>query len=145
MSCGIVYPVRFGSLLTVPLYASRVRAGFPSPADDYIERGLDFNEYLVAHPAATFCLRVSGDSMIGARIFSGDIIVVDRSLQPRNGSIVVAVVDGELTVKRLQKTADGRMGLVSENPLYPPVVLTDEGGFTIWGVVSSVIRRMDRP
>lgn len=133
-------PVAARTTLAVPLYGERVRAGFPSPADDYIEQQLDFNEYLVRHPAATFCVRVAGDSMLGAGIFPGDLLVVDRALEPAAGSIVVAVVDGELTVKRLVR-AGGGMRLVAENPAYPPLAFTAEGGFEVWGVVSHVVRR----
>ena len=89
----------------LPLYASKVQAGFPSPADDFMEGRLDLNQHLVKHPTATFFVRVSGDSMIEAGIHPDDILVVDRSLEPRHGKIVIAALDGELTVKRLHKTS----------------------------------------
>jgi DNA polymerase V len=125
----------------VTLFAESVSAGFPSPADDHSDGGLDFNHYLIKHPAATFCLRVSGDSMTGAGIHSGDLLVVDRSLEPLAGRIVVAAINGELTVKRLMQQ-QGRMVLMAENPHYPPIVLNaDVDDVTVWGVVTYVIHK----
>ena len=89
--------------LALPLFSSTIAAGFPSPADDYLERDLDLNEYFVKHETATYYLRVSGDSMENAGIRHNDLLVVDKSLEARDGSIVVAVIDGELTVKRLRR------------------------------------------
>jgi len=127
------------SACPLPLYSARIRAGFPSPADDDLEGTLDLNEHLVRHPAATFFVRVQGDSMIGAGIHHGDLLVIDRALEPRSGSIVVAVVDGELTVKRLH-LEDGRVALVAENPAYPPLVLSEGQTLHIWGVVAHAVR-----
>lgn len=124
--------------LELPLYATKVAAGFPSPADDYVEGQLDLNSHLVKHPAATFFVRVAGDSMIGAGIHPGDILVVDRSLEPVNGKIVIAVLNGELTVKRLRRR-DGVVCLVAENEHYPRIPIHEETDFMIWGVVTSVI------
>lgn len=121
-----------------PLYESRVSAGFPSPADDYIEAKLDLNQYLVKHPAATFFVRVEGDSMIGAGIFPEDILVVDRSLTPKDGKIVIAVINGELTVKRL-KQARNKVVLMPENDAFSPIEITEEMNFSIWGVVTAVV------
>ena len=115
-------------------FTSRVEAGFPSPADDYLEGTLDLNEHLIRHPAATFFLRVSGDSMTGAGIYPGDILIVDRSLTPADGRIVIAAVDGELTVKRLHRRR-GRIRLVPENPRYPTIEITAEQELRVWGVV----------
>ena len=115
-------------------FTSRVEAGFPSPADDYLEGTLDLNEHLIRRPAATFFLRVSGDSMTGAGIYPGDILIVDRSLTPADGRIVIAVVDGELTVKRLSRQ-HGRIRLLPENPRYPPIEITAEQDLRVWGVV----------
>ncbi len=115
-------------------FTSRVEAGFPSPADDYLEGTLDLNEHLIRRPAATFFLRVSGDSMTGAGIYPGDILIVDRSLPPADGRIVIAVVDGELTVKRLSRRP-GRIRLLPENPRYPPIDITAEQDLRVWGVV----------
>ena len=124
-----------------PLYLERISAGFPSPADDYIETALDLNTYLVRNPAATFMVRVSGDSMTGAGIHDGDILVVDRSEEPVPGKIVVAVLDGELTVKRLVRK-DGQILLAPDNPRYRPIVVAAEQDLHVWGVVSGVVRRL---
>ena len=121
-----------------PLAQSRIAAGFPSPADDYMEGTLDLNLLLVKRPAATFFVRVSGDSMSGAGIESGDLLVVDRSRQPGEASVVIAVLYGELTVKSLCRR-DGRLWLVAGNDAYPPIEVGEEADFTIWGVVTAVI------
>ena len=126
--------------LPLPLFASRVPAGFPSPAADYQERMLDLNEYLIQDAAATFMLRVSGDSMSGAGISSGDLLVVDRALAPQHGQIVLAVVDGDFTVKRLHRQ-HGRLELRAENPAYAPICLHEGQELQIWGVVTACIKR----
>ena len=125
----------------LPLYASRVPAGFPSPADDYLEGTLDLNRYLISDNAACFMVRVSGDSMQGAGIGDGDLLVVNRSLPARHGHIVLAVVDGDLTVKRLHQR-DGRTALLAENPAYPPIELAAEQALQVWGVVSGCVKRL---
>ena len=122
-----------------PLAAVRLQAGFPSPADDYMETALDLNEYMIDNPPATFFVRVTGESMTGAGIFPDDLLVVDRSVTAHNGDIVVAVLDGEFTVKRLIRRA-GRVDLVAENPNFPPIRITGESDLQIWGVVRHVIR-----
>lgn len=119
---------------------SSVQAGFPSPAEDYAERSLDLNELMVKHPAATFFVRVEGDSMRDANIFSGDILVVDRSLEPTSGHIVVAVLNGDFTVKRMRKNQEG-IWLVPENPAYPAIKVHPEADFQVWGVVTYVIHK----
>ncbi len=121
-----------------PLFVVRVAAGFPSPADDYVENNLNLNDLLIEHPAATFFVRVTGDSMTGAGINSGDILVVDRALTPGNRSIVVAILNGEFTVKRFSR-AGGRLFLLPENPAYDPIEVTDGAGFEVWGIVTYVI------
>jgi DNA polymerase V len=121
---------------TLPLYSSKVQAGFPSPGDDYIERYLDLNQQLVKHPAATFIVTASGDSMTDAGIHSGDMLIVDKSLEAQHGKIVIAALNGELTVKRLSKVC-GRVQLLPENPKYKPIDITDD--LVIWGVVTHVI------
>lgn len=126
-----------------PLFGHRVPAGFPSPADDYVEAWLDLNEHLIEHREATFFVQASGDSMTGAGIQDGNLLVVDRALEPRHGDIVIAVIDGELTVKRLDKRR-GKVRLVAENPAYAPIEFKDGQELTIWGVVTSVIQRMRR-
>lgn len=124
--------------LALPLFLESVSAGFPSPADDYLEDRLDLNEYLVRHPSATFFVRVTGDSMMDAGIYSGDILVVDRSLAPKDNNIVIAVINGELTVKRLQMLKN-KIYLLPENRNYEPIEITEEMNFEVWGVVSTVI------
>lgn len=123
-----------------PLLSSRVEAGFPSPADDHVERTLDLNEELITHPAATFFLRAGGRSMQGAGIHDGDLLVVDRSVPSENGTVVVAVVDGEFTVKRLTQTPAG-MILAAEHPDYPPIAIGSETDVRIWGVVTWVLHQ----
>ncbi|HCE6135882.1 TPA: translesion error-prone DNA polymerase V autoproteolytic subunit [Legionella pneumophila] len=123
---------------SLPLFSSKVQAGFPSPADDYIERYLDLNSEFIKHPAATFLLRATGDSMIEAGIFSNDILVVDRSLEPVDGKIIIAALNGELTVKRLS-CQNGKVQLISANPNYKPIDITGEEDMVIWGVVTLVL------
>ncbi len=127
-----------GSSCALPLFTAKVSAGFPSPADDYIDSKLDLNEYLIHNPSATFFARASGDSMIGAGIHDGDLLIVDKSIQPIHGKIVIAVVYGELTVKRLHIDAKKTL-LLAENPEYPSIELTEEQEVRIWGVVTNVI------
>ena len=123
-----------------PLYASQPAAGFPAPGDDMVEQPLDINDYLVDHPEATFYVRVQGDSMEGVGIFSGDILVVDRSLEPQHSSIVVAAVFGELVVKRLEIKAGTGFLLVSAQSGYEPIVVNENEDCTIWGVVTGSVR-----
>lgn len=124
---------------TVPFMVSSVPAGFPSPADDYLDQPLDFNELIIAHPAATFAVRVAGDSMTGAGIFPGDIAVVDRSLTATDGSIILGIVGGEFTIKRY-RTRGGNVWLEAANPAYKPLPITEDSGFEVWGVVRHAIR-----
>lgn len=124
----------------LPLLACRIAAGFPSPADDHLERRIDLNAHLVRRPGSTFFLRVEGESMSGAGILDGDLIAVDRSAKPREGAVVVVALRGELTVKRLARSSAG-WELRAENPRYPSVPVPDEG-FSVWGVVVAVVRRM---
>lgn len=127
-------PVRF--------YDISVSAGFPSPADDYKEKKLDLNDLLIRQPEATFFAKASGDSMTGAGIFDGDILIVDRSITATDGKIVIAVVNGELTAKRFKifgRTAQ----LHPENPKYSPITLCEGDNVNVWGVVTNVIHSMD--
>ena len=124
----------------LPLFATPVKAGFPSPADDYMEQKLDLNEHLIQHPAATFFVRVEGDSMRGAGINKGDILVVDRALEPTNGKIVVAVINGEFTVKRI-RIMEGKICLEAENANYPPIRIEEGWDFEVWGVVTFSIHK----
>jgi DNA polymerase V len=123
-----------------PLYGHKVEAGFPSPADDYIEGRLSLDEHLIQHRDATFFVRAKGNSMIGAGIYDGDLLVVDRSLTPSSGDIVIAVLDAELTVKRLIKR-DGSVLLKPENPGFKEIVLKDGQELQVWGVVTSATKK----
>ena len=124
----------------IPLYSSRPQAGFPAPGDDQIERVLDINDLVVKHPASTFFVRLEGDSMEGAGIFSGDVLVVDRGVVPHGGHIVVAAVCGELVVKRLRARRDTHI-LCSEQEGYEPIVVTGNDDCFIWGVVVGSVRQ----
>lgn len=130
-----------GSKMIPPLYTDSVSAGFPSPAADNIERNLDLNEHLIKHPAATFFVRASGNSMINAGIHSGDILIVDRSLSPKNNAIIIAILNNELTVKRLVYKKEG-ICLVAENPDYPSIDICDGMELSIWGIVTTVIHQV---
>lgn len=136
-----ILSIKKGTRIKIPLYNESVKAGFPSPADDFIDKHIDLNELLIKHPAATFFVRVKGDSMINSGILSGDVLIVDRALEANNNCIVIAVINGELTVKRLRKKGE-RIQLVPENDNYPIIDVTDEMSFQIWGVVKSVIREI---
>lgn len=118
-----------------------VPAGFPSPAQGYYSGPVDLNRHLMRDPTATFIVRVSGDSMTGAGIFDGDELVVDRGLDAHDGSVVVAVVNGELTVKRLLRR-DGRTALAPENPAYPVIELSELDELQVWGVVTRCLHRV---
>jgi DNA polymerase V len=118
-----------------------VSAGFPSPADDYAEGALDLNTHLVSQPAATFFARARGDSMIGAGIHDGDLLVVDRSLTAEDGKVVVVSINGELTVKRMRREK-GSTWLASENPDYPSIEFQEQDEAHLWGVVTSVIHSL---
>ena len=136
-----IYPFSPDIALQRPLFLSGVSAGFPSPADDYLDRKLDLNEHLIKNPAATFFVRVAGNSMTGAGINDSDILVVDRSLEPSNNSIVIAVVNGELTVKRLVKSQTS-CRLIAENPDYPSLEINEETPLEIWGVATYAIHTL---
>lgn len=123
------------------MFIVTVAAGFPSPAEDYTEGPLDLNRHLIPHPAATFFVRAKGDSMIGAGIHTGDLLIVDRALHATDGSIVIAVVSGELTIKRLCQWDDA-LWLMPENPAYGPIAITEEMDFEVWGVVTCVIHHL---
>lgn len=122
----------------LPLFLERVSAGFPSPAADYEEGRLDLNRYLIKNPPATFFVRVAGDSMIGAGIHPGDLLVVDRSLEPRDKNVVIAALNGELTVKRI-RIRRKKIYLEAENEIYASREVSAEADFEVWGVVTNVI------
>ena len=138
---GVFMPLPGAPRLPLPLGEVRVSAGFPSPAADYEDKRLDINEYLVRNPVSTFFFSVEGDSMQGAEIFDGDILVVDKSIRPRHGQIVIAFVDGQRLVKRLYQRA-GRVALVAENSAYPPLEIRDGMELLIWGVVTGKFKRL---
>lgn len=125
---------------SAPLFASQPAAGFPAPGDDFVEKPLDLNDLLISNPTATFFVRVAGDSMEGARIFDGDILVVDRSVIAADGSIVVAALFGELVVKRLKKYPN-KAELISENDAYRPIQINEVDDVYIWGVVVGSARK----
>lgn len=124
--------------LKISYFGCRVSCGLPSPADDYIEDKLDLNEALIPHPAATFFIRASGESMQKAGISSGDLLIVDRSLTPKSGDIVIAAINGELTVKRLS-IRHSRGYLVPENDEFTEILVSKEQNVVFWGVVTHVI------
>lgn len=128
--------------LSIPLFVERVSAGFPSPAQDYVERALDLNELCIKRPAATFFVRVQGDSMIEAGIYPSDILVVDRSLRAEHGDIVIVALDGEFTVKEL--CLRPTLALLPRNGRYSPVSISEESELEVFGVVTNVIREMRR-
>lgn len=119
----------------------QVRAGFPSPADDEPHEKLDLQRLLVRHPASTFFFRIDGTSMVEANMDEGDIIIVDRSVEPYNGCSAVCYIDGEFTVKRVERHEDHTM-LIAANPKFKPIRITRENEFAIWGVVTYVIKKM---
>ena len=127
--------------LSLPFFSSKVPAGFPSPADDHMEGKLDLNRHLIKHPESSFFVRASGNSMIGAGIFDGDLMIVDKSLDPLPGKIVIAAIDGDLTVKRYNLHY-GVPYLFPENDEYQPIKINQEKGIYIWGVVTNVIHQL---
>ena len=127
--------------LKIPLFLEMISAGFPSPAEDYIDNHLDLNEYLIKHPSATFFVRVEGNSMIKAGIHHGDILIVDRSLEATHKKIIVAAINGELTVKRIHRTPD-TLFLLPENDAFERIGITEEMDFQVWGVVTHVIHSL---
>lgn len=136
----ILKPDLKGKKIKLPLFTVPVSAGFPSPAEDYIEQQINLNEHLIENPASTFLVRVSGNSMTGAGINNGDILIVDRSQRPKNNGIVIGVINGEFTVKRVSKSKAG-LFLVPENPNYKPIKIEDCMDFSIWGVVTYIIHK----
>lgn len=134
-------PVEDIPFTSVTFFDEGVPAGFPSPAEDHMDLDLDLSSYLIQHPSATFCVRVEGDSMVGAGIKSGDVILIDRSLTPNPGNIVLAVVDGEFTVKRVD-IVDDKLFLIPENPRLKPMEVAHGSSFQVWGVVTFVIHKV---
>ena len=127
----------------LPVADGGIRAGFASPAQDYLDGGIDLNRELVKNPASTFYGKVSGSSMVGAGIEDWDILVIDKSLQARDGDIAVCFVDGEFTLKRVQTDGD-IIWLIPENPKYKPIKITKNNDFAIWGVVTYSIKNVQK-
>ena len=139
-SAGVFVPRLDAPFLALPLDGVKVSAGFPSPAADYEDKCLDINDYLVRNPVSTFFFAVQGESMQGAEIFDGDVLVVDKSIRPRHGHIVVAFVNGERLVKRLYRKT-GRIALVAEHPAYLPLEIQEGMELEVWGVVVGRFKR----
>jgi DNA polymerase V len=125
---------------SIPMFSNAVQAGFPSPAEDHMDMDLNLNDYLVENPSATFCVKAIGESMKDAGIHSGDIMIVDKSLEPKNRSIILAVINGEFTVKRVNIN-DGSLYLLPENSSFSPIKITQEMDFHVWGVVTYIIHK----
>ena len=138
---SFLHPAQNPKALACPLFTGKVAAGFPSPADDHIEKTLDLNELLINKPTATFFVRAEGESMLGAGIHPNDILVVDRSLEAVPGKIVICAVNGELTVKRLIQRHE-QLILASENSDYPDILIREDFDLVIWGVVTNVIHAL---
>ena len=138
-----VFPVPFDPVaLALPLLGRLLAAGFPSPADDYLEGEIDLSRFLIERPAATYLMRVTGESMKLAGILDGDLVVVDKSVTPQTGHVVVAVVNGDMTIKRLRRLKDGRAVLMPENPDFPDFIIGEELPAELWGVVVGVVRKL---
>ena len=127
------------SSLSIPLISPGLSCGFPSPADDHLDEGIDLNREYIRNKDATFFGRVIGDSMIGAGLEEGDLLIIDKSLEPRNGKIAVCFIDGEFTVKRI-KISEKTIWLTAENERYKPIQVTQDNDFLIWGIVTTVIK-----
>ena len=136
-----IYKPDLSTVRKQPYFEAKVSAGFPSPAADYEENQLDLNKHLIKNPAATFFVRVTGDSMVGAGIHHDDILIVDRSLEPKSGNVVIAVLDGELTVKRI-RIKRKKITLEPENPDFQSREVAEGSEFEVWGVVTNVIHSL---
>lgn len=143
MSAHVLGQAVFKQGIVLPLFSHHVAAGFPSPAQDYIERTLDLNELCIRHPTATFFVKVSGESMKNAGIYHEDILVVDRALQAKHGDIIVASLNQEFTVKELQLKP--QLQLLPHNPAFPVITIGAADEFEVFGVVTSVVRNLHRP
>lgn len=133
----------FTGLNAVPFYQDTVQAGYPTPVKGYLEKDVDFTNMLVTHPNATFMVKVSGDSMVNAHIPDGSLVIVDRVIAPYNGAIILALVDGEYTVKYYERSMRG-IQLIPANKKYSPIQITEFMNFEVWGVVTRVILRVDK-
>lgn len=139
-SVSEIFSFKKGKKIRIPFFLSKVSAGIPSYADDYIEKYVDLNDFLVDHPDDTFFITVSGDSMLGIGIFNGDTAIVDKTIEPTNNKIVVALLDGELTIKTL-KIIGNKIILQPENPEYNPIEIKKSNNFKVLGVVTATIKK----
>lgn len=137
-----IYPPDLSRNLDLPFVNQGISAGFPSPADDFLDIKIDLNREFIKNPNSTFYARVRGNSMIGAGLRDGDLLIIDRSLEPEHKKIAVCFIDGEFTVKRIKKEKDN-IWLMPENKAYPPIKVDDSNDFVIWGVVTTVIKKVD--
>lgn len=135
--------VESGNSRLIPLMENTISAGFPSPATDYMSTGIDLNKELIRNPSSTFYGRVKGDSMQDAGIFDGDIIVIDKGLEPENDDIAVCFINGEFTLKRIV-IEDNRLMLMPANKKYKPILVTPENTFIVWGIVTYVISKVKK-
>ncbi|MCK7552956.1 LexA family protein [Marinobacter goseongensis] len=143
MPCILLGDYESISRLNIPMFLERVSAGFPSPAEDYVEKTIDLNELCIQHPAATFFVRVQGESMIDAGIYPGDVLVVDRSLRARHGDTIIASLESEMTVKQLHITPPP-VRLLPRNAAFQPIVVEGDMVMEVFGVVTNVIRSLKR-
>lgn len=143
MSCILLGDYESLSRLNIPLFLERVSAGFPSPAEDYVEKTLDLNELCIQHPAATFFVRVQGESMVEAGIFPDDVLVVDRSLRATHGDIIIASLESEMTVKQLHLIPPP-VRLLPRNPAYHSILIEGDMVMEVFGVVTNVVRSLKR-
>lgn len=127
--------------MDIPLSEERVAAGFPSPAEDYAAQELDLNKEVIKNPASTFYARVSGLSMVDEGINDGDLLVIDKSVEPRNGSLAVCYIDGEFTLKRFHREGDKAL-LIPANKEFSPITVTADNDFLIWGVVTYIVKKV---
>jgi DNA polymerase V len=136
-----IFSIEIGSELFLPVLSAGISAGFPSPAMDFMDVSIDLNQLMIKHPSATFFGRVQGSSMLDAGISDGDLLVIDRSLSPSNNKIAVCFIDGEFTIKRIQKEVDC-CWLLPANEKYKPIKVTNENDFLVWGIVTHVIKKV---
>jgi|AntRauTorckE5430_2_1112549.scaffolds.fasta_scaffold44819_2 DNA polymerase V len=137
-----IFPPDLSRSLDLPFVNQGISAGFPSPADDFLDIKIDLNREFIKNPNSTFYARVRGQSMVGAGLNNGDLLIIDRSLEPKNDKIAVCFVDGEFTVKRIKKEKD-TVWLIPENEKYAPIQITADNEFVIWGMVTTVIKKVE--
>lgn len=133
-----VAPVKVATKVKIPEVTWHIQAGFPSPAEPHMENPIDLNDKLIDNPSSTFLVRVEGESMIGAGIYPGDVLVVDKAREARNNDVIVAILEGEFTVKRFAKKQNCAF-LIAENPLFKPIKIDEHSDFQVWGVVTTVL------